>query len=334
MKYATRFRVLRAWKLLIADLGLQPAHVLTLAQLPTDLFGRPDATMTTPEYFALWRAVEEAATPEELPLFVGRALTADAFDPPIFASLCSPNLDAALTRLSLFKRLIAPVILEVEQRPDQTIAVFESYGHECQIPPSLGTMEMVFLTELARRATRHRVVPLEVTLPDLPDDLHAYTEYFGCPLRRGSAIQIRFSSLDARRPFLTEDTGMWEFFEAGLKKRLFEIEAEAGMRERVRSCLVELLPAGQSSIDDVARRLNLSKRTLQRQLTEESTRFLDILNDTRRELATHYLVRSGISAVEIAYLLGFQDGNSFIRAFKGWTGATPGEYRSQYSGQS
>ena len=61
MKYPTRFRVLRGWKLLVADLGLQPAHVLALAQLPADLFGRPDATVTAPEFFALWRAVDDAA---------------------------------------------------------------------------------------------------------------------------------------------------------------------------------------------------------------------------------------------------------------------------------
>lgn len=334
MKYATRFRVLRGWKLLIADMGLQPTRVLALAQLPADLFVRANATVTAPMYFALWQALEKEAGTEELPLGIGRALTAEAFDPPFFAALCSPNLNVALTRLSLFKRLIGPLILEVEQQADQTVATLDCYGHEGRIPRSLGATELVFLTELARRSTRQGVVPLEVVLPDLPTDLRPYSDYFGLAPRRGSAIRIRFSSRDARRPFLTEDAGMWEFFEAGLNKRLSEIEEEAGMRERVRSCLLELLPAGQSSIEDVAHRLNLSKRTLQRQLTGESTRFLDVLTDTRRELATHYLGRSGISATEIAFLLGFQDRNSFLRAFKGWTGTTPGDYRSQYSTQA
>jgi AraC-like DNA-binding protein len=52
-----------------------------------------------------------------------------------------------------------------------------------------------------------------------------------------------------------------------------------------------------------------------------------VLNETRQELAQHYLANSTISPAEISYLLGFQDGNSFIRAFKGWTGMTPGSYR-------
>ena len=99
------------------------------------------------------------------------------------------------------------------------------------------------------------------------------------------------------------------------------------MKERVRSALQEMLPAGQSSIEEIANRLAISKRSLQRRLSEELSSYQEVLNATRRELAHYYLSRSSAALVEIAYLLGFQDGNSFIRAFRGWTGETPREYR-------
>jgi AraC-like DNA-binding protein len=89
-----------------------------------------------------------------------------------------------------------------------------------------------------------------------------------------------------------------------------------------------MLPAGQNSIEEAANRLGMSKRSLQRRLSEESSSYQEMLNATRRELAQSYLSRSSASLGEIAYLLGFQDGNSFIRAFRGWTGQTPGEYRA------
>jgi AraC-like DNA-binding protein len=57
--------------------------------------------------------------------------------------------------------------------------------------------------------------------------------------------------------------------------------------------------------------------------------YQEVLDTTRRELAQHYLARSSISPKEIAYLLGFHEGNSFIRSFKRWTGKTPGEYRQR-----
>jgi AraC-like DNA-binding protein len=92
-----------------------------------------------------------------------------------------------------------------------------------------------------------------------------------------------------------------------------------------------MLPSGQSSIEDVANRLAMSKRSLQRHLADEAISYQDVLNDTRQELASHYLARSTISPGEISFLIGFQDTNSFLRAFKAWTGVTPGEYRNLHT---
>jgi len=147
------------------------------------------------------------------------------------------------------------------------------------------------------------------------------------PLSRGSVNRLTFSAEDAEYPFLTENAAMGDFFEVGLKKKLSDLDSEASVTERVRSALQEMLPAGQSSIEEVATRLAMSRRSLQRRLAEESSSYQEVLNATRRELAHAYLARSSASLMEIAYLLGFQDGNSFIRAFRGWTGQTPGEYR-------
>jgi AraC-like DNA-binding protein len=145
-------------------------------------------------------------------------------------------------------------------------------------------------------------------------------------------IQITFSAQDARRPFLTENMAMWAAFEPGLNQRLSALETQASMRERVRAVLLEALPAGSSSIDAVATRLAVSKRSLQRQLAEESVGFQEVLSEVRQALARHYLSRTDISAGEISWLLGFQESNSFIRAFRGWTGTTPAAYRQGRAG--
>jgi AraC-like DNA-binding protein len=328
VKQATRFSVQPGWKVFITDLGVNPVHALRLAGLPADLFARKDARMTPAEYFRLWRGLEQAAGTDVLPLKIGQHLSVEAFDPPIFASLCSANLNTALQRLSQFKQLVAPMTLLVEITAHQTGVTLDCYGNDEPIPHSLGAAELVFLTQLARLGTRKRVSPLRVELVDLPDERGPYQEYFGVPLSQGSANRLAFSAEDARYPFLTENAAMWDFFEVGLKKKLSDLDIEASMTERVRSALQELLPAGQSSIEEVANRLAMSRRSLQRRLSAESSSYQEVLNITRRELADSYLARSSASLVEIAYLLGFQDGNSFIRAFRGWTGQTPGEYRT------
>jgi AraC-like DNA-binding protein len=71
----------------------------------------------------------------------------------------------------------------------------------------------------------------------------------------------------------------------------------------------------------------MSTRTLHRRLYEEGTSFVDLLDETRRELAAGYIRRSDYSVGEVAYLLGFAETSSFNRAFRRWTGMSPSEYR-------
>lgn len=328
MKQATHFSVQPGWKVLLTDLGINPTHVLRRAKLPVDLFARKDGRMTPAEYFRLWRGLELTAETDVLPLKIGQHLSVEAFDPPIFASLCSTNLNAALQRLAQFKRLVGPLTLLVEITAHQTRVTLDWYGNDEPIPQSLGAAELVFLTQLARLGTRTRIVPLQVELVDLPDKQTSYQAYFGVPLSGGSVNRLTFSATYAEHPFLTENAAMLNVFEAGLAVKLSDLDKDASMKARVRRALHEMLPAGQSSIQETANRLGMSKRSLQRRLSEESSSYQEVLNATRRALAHAYLSRSSVSLIEIAYLLGFQDGNSFIRAFRDWTGQTPGEYRT------
>jgi len=330
MRHPTHFAIQPGWKLLLADMGVDPALVLRLANLPADLFARQDASISPSQFFQLWQVVEEVAGDDMvLPLRIGQAISVEAFDPPIFASMCSPNLNIAFQRLSVFKKLFGPLALLVDVTANHTSATLECYAEAGPIPRSMAAAETVFLTQLVRLATRHRVVPIAVSMPELPDRIEDYKEYFGVMPKAGNAVCVTFSHEDAVRPFLTANESMWTFFEAGLRERLGSLNASATMSERVKAVLLEGLPAGQSTVDDVAKNLAISKRSLQRQLSEESTTFKDILNATRQKLAVHYLQKPGIAQGEIAFLLGFQDVNSFIRAFKDWQGVTPGAFRHE-----
>jgi len=141
--------------------------------------------------------------------------------------------------------------------------------------------------------------------------------------QRGDVASVAFSAIDATRPFLTANDAMWQIFEPDLRKRLGDLDSDANISARVRSALLELLPGGQAGADAVAARLSMSKRTLQRRLAEEGGNFRVLVNDTRETLARHYLAHTELSSAEIGFLLGFEDPNSFFRAFHDWTGTTP-----------
>lgn len=98
---------------------------------------------------------------------------------------------------------------------------------------------------------------------------------------------------------------------------------------RVRSVLIEALPAGEVAADEKAHRLGVSKRTLQRKLGDEGTTYQKQLNHVRELLAKRYLTTTSMRTDEIAFMLGYAEPNSFLRAFNSWTGSTLSEYRKQ-----
>jgi len=139
---------------------------------------------------------------------------------------------------------------------------------------------------------------------------------------------VTFSAQDAERPFLTANDAMWSFFEPQLNQRMQDLTKSATYTEKVRACLMEFLASGQYSVDDVASHLAVSRRTLQRHLSNEGTTFQEILDGLREKLARHYLSKSAYSSAQIAFLLGYEDPNSFSRAFRAWTGKTPERVRT------
>lgn len=108
----------------------------------------------------------------------------------------------------------------------------------------------------------------------------------------------------------------------------FEGPDLAAPTDRGRAALLELLPSGSASLAAVSRKLAVSTRILQRRLRDEEHSFQVVLDSTREELARQYLGNSTMSGAEISFLLGFEDPNSFFRAYRAWTGSTPESARA------
>ncbi len=284
--------------------------------------------MSTSQYFDLWRGIEEEAGEPTLPIALVEALSVEVFDAPIFAALCSPNLNVAVSRIGRFKRLIGPLALHQDHGDAATTIEIEFLDKTLEPPIPLIAAELAFFVQLARIATREHVEPIAVTTPVPPRPEAAYAAYFGRPVTVGAKHTVAFSARDAERPFLTLNEEMWEFFLPGLRKRLSELDETATTVDRVRGALLELLPSGESSLAAISRKLAVSTRTLQRKLYAEDRSYQSVLDEVREELARHYLGHSALSGAEISYLLGFEDPNSFHRAFHGWTGETPEQVRA------
>lgn len=192
---------------------------------------------------------------------------------------------------------------------------------------------IVFLVNLARRATRHQIIPASVSMPiELPDPA-AYQAHFGCPIEKSKERSVTFSRDDACRPFATHDDDIWALFEPRLRRQIELGNIHPTTRKKVAHCLNELLPSGRATVEDVAKDLAMSKRTLQRRLAQEGTSWVEILSDAREALAKHYLRTTELGVAEVSFLLGYEDPNSFFRAFKRWENTTPEVWRMQVKDQ-
>ncbi|MEC8795008.1 MAG: AraC family transcriptional regulator, partial [Pseudomonadota bacterium] len=87
------------------------------------------------------------------------------------------------------------------------------------------------------------------------------------------------------------------------------------------------LHQGSLSMDKVARDLGMSRQTLYRRLKDEGATFAEIHDDLRHKMALDYLTARKVTVNEAAYLLGFSEASSFVRAFKRWTGQSPSAFR-------
>lgn len=329
MTQAKTFPVEAGWQILLKDLGVLPADVLRRAGLPDDLLTRPQAGLSTDEYFSFWRSLEAAVGDPLFPIRLVEAITPEVFSPPIFAALCSPNLQVAARRISQYKRLVAPMALDVSVDKQGALTLGPRWLDARVAPPvSVVASELAFYVRLMALATREPIKAVKVSMAVIPENHEAIEHYFGATIRKGKNPTIAFSASDARLPFVTANDAVWRVFEPDLRRRLAEVDKTASASDRVRALLLEALPSGQATMDAVASRLALSKRTLQRRLGEDGVTFQALLNQTRELLARHYLTNTSLSNGEISFLLGFDDPNSFFRAFHGWTGNTPDALRS------
>jgi AraC-like DNA-binding protein len=189
-----------------------------------------------------------------------------------------------------------------------------------------------WILTIVRRGTGQSIHPKRVEFQRGEAHRAVYEKYFQCPIKFKAAKNVLvFNKSDMDVPFLTYNADLLAAvapqLEAELKKQL----TEKNLREQVKGTLKRLLAGQRLAIEHVARKLRLSTRTLQRRLTEDGATFQHLLEEARRELARHYLLHSSLELNETAYLLGYEDANSFFRAFHEWEGTSPGHWRTLHT---
>ncbi|MBO9478859.1 AraC family transcriptional regulator ligand-binding domain-containing protein [Shimia sp. R11_0] len=327
MQKHPRYHAHKSTPKVLEAVGISVERVLQRCGLPSDLFEIDHRGLTAEQFFLLWQAIADEANDPEIAITMARTMAQGPFIPAVFAFSCSPNIAVGLERLSVFKPLVAPVRLAVIESDRHVAMELHVIDPKLKIPECMAAFEMVYFLELCRTFTDVDLLPVEVGVPELIEHQDVYDRYFGRSAVLCRVPRLTLTKEDAHRPLVSENRQLWAGFRRELQRQLAEQNRNTSMSVRVRNALLELLPAGQASVDAVCARLVTSRRSLQRYLSSEGMTFQSILDKTRSDLSIHYLGQAGMSVEEIAYLLGYRDPNSFYRAFQNWTGQTPSQVR-------
>jgi AraC-like DNA-binding protein len=314
----------------LGDLRVDVRRVLARAELSATRLQGPNARLTTREFFAFWRAVDEVAAQPGLGLALGSKATPHQLDLATMAALHSANLGEALAKLARYKRLICPEEVAVETVRGEVRVAFRWLLADAPVPRLIVDGTFASTLNVARRGTGEDVAALRIELTRARGPEAALLEsHFRCPIRheaREDRLVLAAELLAA--PFVTHNPELVAALVPGLDRALAERSQEATLAAEVRSALVARMCGERPTIEKVAKALGMSSRTLQRRLEEHGTNFRRLLDEARHEAARHMLATTALDPGEIAFLLGFEELNSFTRAFHGWEGTTPIRWRA------
>src|SRR5579863_5129400 len=330
LRVPDRFRVPKIVWFWLERLGLTPMAVLRHARLPSALYDGERTSVTTAQFFALWRGIAELRPQPDLGLRLARELELGQLPPATLASFYARDYRDALGRLSRFKQLCSPEEMHLhEARGQCTVELAWMHTRE-PTPPLLVDATLALILELGRRGTQTALKPVRVELVRPRGAKRVLEGFFGCGVSFGAArdmLVLRASDL-ARR-FVTHNPELLEMLQPSLVMALSGQQKDGAVHEPVKWTLKRLLADNRPDIQAVSRELGVSSRTLQRRIAEEGATFRALLAEARRELARIYLREPSIEINQVAHLVGYEDPNSFYRAFRSWEGTTPGRWRSR-----
>jgi AraC-like DNA-binding protein len=182
------------------------------------------------------------------------------------------------------------------------------------------------LTTVAGRPVRAEQVQIEFEAPAYAPRYSFLSETAVQFDASTNQMRLGQPSLGLRNPAHCPST--WQTLLALCERELAQLDRRLSLRDRITRLLGPMLSGGsEADLEHVAARLKVPAWTLRRKLAEEGTTFRETLNDTRRDLVLSYIRDTDLAFGEIAYLLGFASAEAFQRAFRRWTGQTPGQWR-------
>ncbi|MDX2315299.1 MAG: AraC family transcriptional regulator [Gammaproteobacteria bacterium] len=324
---------LSVWRAL-ESYGVDPAPLFEQAGLDPQKLYDPNARYLDSRLYKLWRSAAETTKDPYIGLRVASFWHPSAAHALGYSWLASATLKDALQRTVRYFRMISDKErLSFTESDEEFRLVIEN--PIADYPTAFEDLDASFaaLVNLCRLCYGESFNPRRITMgrPALPDP-EPFAEQFRAPIQySGNENSVCFDKAVAEAALPTANAEVARANEQIVQEYLARFD-RSSVAMQVRARLTEQLSSGHANQESVANALHMSLRSLQRRLNDEGTSYKDLLDETRRELASHYMAESHRSINEITYLLGFSEPSNFSRAFRRWTGCSPSAYREHPPG--
>jgi len=313
------------------SLGVEPDAILKELHLSLDLDANQPAYLSLDQTQDIWAKAEEKSGHDFFGLLMGQRVRPSYFHAVGYVAMTSVNLLQAYENFRAYMPLISEggeLSMSYEQdnvwiryTPQPDNKPFSRHQHESI---------MALLLEFSRWLLGDdSMVPLKVMFPHgTAADMTFYQSVFSViPKFNQPYTAIQFPKAFLQRPLKESDAGLHALHKAHADQML-AAHGNTSWRAKVIHCIVASAHF-QLSRENVADKLNVSTRTLQRRLQEEDTSFLDILDEQRKQKAKELIFHTHKSLKEVALELGFSESSTFYRACHRWFNDTPNALRAK-----
>ncbi len=306
------------------------AELLEQSGVNPELFKEENAQIDTERLTRIFHFAIERSGDENLALHIGEAVPYQSLGLLGYLLLNTDTTAEMLAKFHHYQRLISKrlnfhfadegerykLAVTINQNPNLPVPRFHAEVHLCAI------------VNILRQISGHPLVPDEATFAFVaPPEQGEHGRIFGKNLRFGADENaVFFNKAALGEAIATSNASMLHYFEVQARKILEEMDA-ATWYARVKHVILKEIGEKEITIERVAESLDVSVRTLQNRLKDENKTFRGALNSVRKQLARHYIKNTKMDLSAIALFLGYSEPSAFFRAYKQWTGETPGELR-------
>jgi AraC-like DNA-binding protein len=313
----------------LRELGVDPEEVLREAGIAPEVFGDPDNLITYRARGRLMACAVQRSGCRHFGLLVGQRMNLQSLGLVGLLAMNAPDVGSALRGIVNFLHIHSRgALMELQVEDGLAILTYDICEPDVPAASQVGIGAVAMMVKALRAISRPAFEPIEARFACRPPpDILPYRRFFQVPLRFDvEHYALVFSSEWLRQPVQGADPELRRV----LQRQVDALEARHApdFPEAVRSLLRSALFTGHGRIEEIAALLSIHSRTLGRRLEEHGVGFQELVDEVRFEIARQMLQETTLEAWQIAESLGYGSASAFTRAFRRWSGATPGAWRN------